>query len=358
MASIRKRGDAWQVQVRKQGRRSVTETFKIRANALAWARKVESEIERGLIGPNFRQSTSVTLSELIERYIASVTPKKKSRIQETNRLRKLSKLSFSNTCVANVTTEVIARFRDQRLSEVGSQAVRHDLNALSQVFATAIDEWGIGLTGNPIERVRKPPPSLARQRRLSESEATAIAKCLNGNCNPDFKDMILIALGTAMRKGEILRIQPLHIISARRLLSIPETKNGHPRTIPLSAQSLDILRRRAKDIEGRLFPFDESWCRFHWNKLLRIAGIVDLHFHDLRHEAVTQFFEMGLTIPEVALISGHKDYRMLARYTHLRPEDIANKLWAGSDPPPTAPVTSHQPVARTDNVIAINRKGR
>ena len=95
-----------------------------------------------------------------------------------------------------------------------------------------------------------------------------------------------------------------------------------------------------------------------WKRLIKRSGITDLHFHDLRHEAITRFFEMGLSVPEVAVISGHKDYRMLARYTHLRAEDIANKLWAGSDPPPTAPVTSHQPVARTDNVIAINRKGR
>ena len=254
--------------------------------------------------------------------------------------------------MANVTTEDIARFRDQRLSEVSSQAVRHDLNALSQVFSTAIDEWGIALNGNPVERVRKPPPSLARRRRLSEGDATAIADCLIGSCNPDFKDMVLIALGTAMRKGEILRIQPLHINSAKRLLSIPETKNGHPRTIPLSTQSLEILRRRAKDIEGRLFPFNEPWCRFHWNKLLRIAGIADLHFHDLRHEAITRFFEMGLSVPEVALISGHKDYRMLARYTHLRPEDVASKLWAGLEPSPV------EPVARAGNGIAMNFKGR
>ena len=92
-----------------------------------------------------------------------------------------------------------------------------------------------------------------------------------------------------------------------------------------------------------------------WKRLIKRSGIADLHFHDLRHEAITRFFEMGLSVPEVALISGHKDYRMLARYTHLRPEDVASKLWAGLEPSPVAPVTSHQPVARTDNVIAMTR---
>jgi len=57
-----------------------------------------------------------------------------------------------------------------------------------------------------------------------------------------------------------------------------------------------------------------------------MAGNMDLHFQDLRHEAISRFFEMGLSVPEVALISGHRDYRMLFRYTHLRAEDIAAKL--------------------------------
>ncbi len=157
MASIRKRGDKWQVQIRKLGHRSITETFTLRSNALAWARRIESEIERGLISPNFGATTSTTLSELIERYIDSVTPKKKSRVQETNRLRKLAKLSFAKSCITNITTDELARFRDQRLSEVGTQAVRHDLNALCQVFSVAINEWGVPLNSNPLAHLKKPP---------------------------------------------------------------------------------------------------------------------------------------------------------------------------------------------------------
>ena len=56
------------------------------------------------------------------------------------------------------------------------------------------------------------------------------------------------------------------------------------------------------------------------------AGIQNLHFHDLRHEAISRFFELGLSVPEVALISGHKDMRMLFRYTHLKAENVAEKL--------------------------------
>ncbi len=82
----------------------------------------------------------------------------------------------------------------------------------------------------------------------------------------------------------------------------------------------------------RPFPLTMESFKLAWKRLIKRSGITDLHFHDLRHEAITRFFEMGLSVPEVALISGHKDYRMLARYTHLRPEDVASKLWAGSGP--------------------------
>ena len=85
--------------------------------------------------------------------------------------------------------------------------------------------------------------------------------------------------------------------------------------------------RGTGEVDGkRLFPMSANALRLAWERLKRRAGIRDLRFHDLRHEAISRFFEMGLSIPEVSLISGHKDVRMLLRYTHLRPADVAQKL--------------------------------
>ena len=75
-----------------------------------------------------------------------------------------------------------------------------------------------------------------------------------------------------------------------------------------------------------IFPTSDYAVRHAWDRLVKRAGIEDLRFHDLRHEAVSRFFEMGLSVPEVALISGHKDYRMLARYTHMTAVNVRNKL--------------------------------
>ena len=129
-----------------------------------------------------------------------------------------------------------------------------------------------------------------------------------------------------MRRGELVNILWEDIDFARRTLHIPHTKNGHPRTIPLSPRAIDILRQLHGSNEARVFPMSPNAVRLAWQRLTKRAGIEDLHFHDLRHEAISRFFEMGLSVPEVALISGHRDYRMLFRYTHLRAEDVAAKL--------------------------------
>ena len=76
----------------------------------------------------------------------------------------------------------------------------------------------------------------------------------------------------------------------------------------------------------RIFPVTDVAVRQAWNRLVKRAGITNLRFHDLRHEAISRFFEMGLSVPEIALISGHRDPRMLFRYTHLRAEDVVKKL--------------------------------
>ena len=103
------------------------------------------------------------------------------------------------------------------------------------------------------------------------------------------------------------------------------TKNGSSRWVPLSDEAIAKLSEAPKDSE-RPFPVTDVAFRQAWDRLRHRADITDLTFHGLRHEAISRFFEMGLSVPEVAVISGHKDARMLFRYTHLRAENIIVKL--------------------------------
>jgi integrase len=116
-----------------------------------------------------------------------------------------------------------------------------------------------------------------------------------------------------------------------RTIRLHRTKNGEPRVVQLSPQAVAVPSSLSKS-DDRVFPVSPNAVRLAWERLRLRAEIKDLRLHDLRHEAVSRFFELCLTVPEVALISGHRDLRMSSRYTHLRPEKVAEKLAKAAPP--------------------------
>jgi integrase len=137
-----------------------------------------------------------------------------------------------------------------------------------------------------------------------------------------------------MRRGEILSLRWKDVDEQRATATLLETKNGHTRVFPLTDTALEILRSvspEEKDRNAKIFPVPANALRLSWERLTERAMIEDLHFHDLRHEAISRLFELGLTVPEVASISGHRDMRMLFRYAHANNASIRAKL-QGRDP--------------------------
>jgi integrase len=171
------------------------------------------------------------------------------------------------------------------------------------------------LDANPFKGVTATKTDFARDRRLSDGDQKALFEALGKCRNRLLGGVIRFAIATGMRRGELLnaRWKDLHWDLAT--LHIPLTKTGHPRTIPLTTEAKQVLVELAIVWTGSdsIFPTTARAIALVWKRLTKRAGIVDLHFHDLRHEAVSRFFEKGLSIPEVALISGHKDPRMLFR---------------------------------------------
>jgi integrase len=137
--------------------------------------------------------------------------------------------------------------------------------------------------------------------------------------------MIDLAIETGMRRGELLKVKWRDLDLQDRTLQLYDTKNGEDRKVPLTMTATSILEQWSHTSE-RIFPVTDVAVRQAWDRLVKRAGITNLRFHDLRHEAISRFFEMGLSVPEIALISGHRDPRMLFRYTHLRAEDVVKKL--------------------------------
>ena len=145
--------------------------------------------------------------------------------------------------------------------------------------------------------------------------------------NPHIWPIITFAIETGIRQSEILDLTWENINLEKQLAYLPLTKNGSSREVPFSTKAVDVLKdQRSRQDCPTPFPVNANAFRLAWERLRKRADLCDLRFHDLRHEAISRFFELGLSIPEVALISGHKDAKMLFRYTHLKAGSLIIKL--------------------------------
>ena len=196
---------------------------------------------------------------------------------------------------------------------------------IRNLFEVARAEWGLPIRENPLSKLKLEACDQRREWRLRPGEQDKLIQAALRCRNKLIAPIVALAVETAMRRGEILAIKKEHFDPVKRTLLIPESKNGRARTIPLSITAVELLNAHAID-GGRLFPISANAFRLAWERVKRRAGNVDLHFHDLRHEAISRLFEKGLSVPEVALISGHRDLRMLLRYTHPLTQVILKKL--------------------------------
>lgn len=137
--------------------------------------------------------------------------------------------------------------------------------------------------------------------------------------------IILFAVETAMRRSEICSLKWKYLNINKKTILIPLTKNGEEREVPLSEIALSQILKMDRVCES-IFPISAHAITVAFRRACGRSGIKDLRFHDLRHEAISRLFEKGLSLAEVALISGHKTWSMLRRYTHLKAEDLVHKL--------------------------------
>jgi integrase len=326
MASVRKRFGNWQAQVRRAGQKTLSRTFEKKAEAVAWARSKEAELDGAERPEEVVELFCTTLGDLIERYRDTVTPTKKSVRQETYRLNRLLRHPIAKLTLDRLTTGVFARYRDERLKTVGSQQVRHDLNAFAVVLRTARLDWDVPLKVIPLDSVRRPKMPQGRSRRLGGDEYERLRRAAEEGPTPYIWAVVEFAIETAMRQSEILGLHWHHIDFGRRIAHLPDTKNGYSRDVPLTSVAIRVLGEQRRANFASPFPHTVRMVQWAWKQTTRRAQVEDLHFHDLRHEAISRLFEKGLSIPEVAVVSGHRDFRMLSRYTHLKASDVGKKL--------------------------------
>ena len=320
MATLISVGSKTKAVIRKQGYPTQCKTFTRRSDALIWAKKTESEMERGLY-IDLTKAKFVTLETLLDHYYNYCQSRKLKALKFIQAHSRIIKRHLGQLKLAEVNSYQLARYRDKRLETVSAATVRIELGIVIRTIKLAVTEWGYRLSETP--SIELPKVNNARNRRLAMDELVCI---LNAISNKEVRVLVELAIETAMRRGELLNIKYEHIDWAKRTLTIPDTKTYVERTIPLTNKALKLLKLMTPGDDGRLFSLKPDSVSQAFSRGCATARVKDLRFHDLRHEGTTRFFEMGLNVMEVATITGHKDLKMLNRYTHLKAEKIALKL--------------------------------
>lgn len=346
MASFRKRGELqWQARVARKGFPAQVKTFNTKSEAEAWAATVESTMARGTFVSS-AESERTTFREALERYQREITVGKKGAMPERSRIKNLLGDPIAIRSLASIRGSDIASYRDNRIKKVSAQTVIHEINLISHLFNVARKEWGMENLSNPVEIIKKPKLPNGRDRRLVDEEEVRLLAAA-GESSDALKSLVVVALGTAMRLGELLHLSWIDVDLNKRVALLRDTKNGDTRQVPLSTtvvNALEPLLRNNDDL--RVFwnwkasdSIQATWRRAVkraqelYQKDCQKAGQIadgnflqNFRFHDLRHEAASRLFELGFNPMEVASITGHKTLQMLKRYTHLRAEDLAKRL--------------------------------
>ena len=339
MAGIWKRGNYWRAYIRRRGYPQQNHSFDTRAEAEAWARRIESEMDRGAFVNRIATEIN-TFGDLLKRYAEEVSPHKKGGDGEILRIRKLRKEPLAEYKVAALTSKVMAEYRDARLREVSGSTTNRELTLISHVLSIARKEWGIPIDVNPVSMIRRPKENRARTRRLSVDEEQRLLIELapsprdqhgrfeaGGSRNDWVRPVVIIAIETAMRRSEILSLHWSDVFLDDRYVRLHDTKNGESRDVPLSSRAVATLSALSHHISGRVFPITPDALKKVFIRTCERAQLTDFHFHDLRREATTRLAERVGNVLELAAITGHRTLNVLHRvYYKPRASDLARKL--------------------------------
>lgn len=272
---------------------------------------------------------TLLLRDALHRYEREVTPTKRGHESESIRLRALARDSLSAYSLANLTPAVIAQWRDRRLRAVSGSTVNRELNLLHHVLEVARKDWAVAMPANPVSDVRRPRSNPGRTRRLSLAEQSLLLHECKRARSWWLAPLVELALHTGMRQSEARTLDWRNIDLEHRVmvLDAAATKTMTMRGVPLSSRCVSLLESLPGNRSGPVFPgVTRNAAKLAFDRARRRCGLTDFRFHDLRHEATTRLFELGLSTTEVQSVTGHKTTAMLARYTHLRAADLVKKL--------------------------------
>ncbi len=351
MASFQPRNGRWRALIRRAGRKPISNTFPTKAAAQAWARKVESDLDHG---KSVAAITRVTIGELLQAYrkLRAKARPIKDTSNEHYMLKNLDK--GLGTIVADaLTVEDLVGWCGRRRDEdgAGSYTLNMEISKLSTAlrYACAVKKLVlpdvVGQARPVLTHLGLIGGGGKRERRPTDDELQRLLTRIAEHRGLVYAEAVAFSAVSAMRRGEVCSFGFEEIDSVNRVVPV---WRKHPRKgkvlerVPLLGEAWEIIQRRPRgepeDVlttttdkgevlvrKTRVFPITPGTLSTYFTEACRHLDIPDLHLHDMRHEGTSRLFEQGLDIPEVALVTGHKDWKHLKRYTNLRPEDLTKK---------------------------------
>ncbi|WP_051881669.1 site-specific integrase [Parvularcula oceani] len=332
----------WRAQVRRKGRYA-SATFQRKIDADMWAREAEREADRGERVRKPAEVKATTIAHLIDLHIADMAdvgkPLRRSKAASLDLLRR----KVGRVRIRDMDRDALVAFGRQRFKEgAGPVTIAADVSYLKTVMTDAaavhgvrVDVEQLRLGRVALKRLGLIGSSRERDRRPTDSELRALVAYFEANTRQriPMARIVRFAVATAMRQSEILRIAWPDVDERTRTVIVrdrkdPRRKDGNNQRVPLiDLTGLDawaLLHEQGQhwpNQSGRIFPYASNSVGAAFTRACQALGIEDLHFHDLRHEATSRLFEADLPLEKVALVTGHKDWKMLRRYTHLNAEN-------------------------------------
>lgn len=319
MASIQRRGTSWRAEIYKDGRRE-SNTLPTKAQAVKWALMREAELTGARLPEN-------TVKDALRRYANEVAPKHKGVQWELARLGLIERDPIALVRLPALRPIHLAEWRERRLSQVSGASVRREMNLLQSVFKSCRKDWG-WLDSDPIKDVDRPPAPASRKRRVPQEEIDRLTLALgyDGGAPETAQHRValcfLFALETAMRAGEILGMKWSDV--SAKSVTLPKTKNGDVRRVPMSARAREIIGLLPQDADS-VFNLDPGSRDTLFRRARDAAQIENLHFHDSRAEAIWRLSKK-LDVMELARVIGHRDLKSLLIYYQTDADELADRL--------------------------------
>lgn len=339
----------WRVQVRRNGVYRAA-TFGTKRDARQWATTVEAQLSQASASGFAPPPKGTTLADLIDKYVETFD--RDQGRTKTVTLQML-KRQLGRVKLSHLSANVLRDFIDRRQEEgAGGTTIAADLSFLSAVlkwgrFARQIDlnvQLTLDARASLVHRGLE-TRSAEREREPKDEELRLLFEYWSGNPRQriDMPTICRFALATGMRQGEICRLVVEDVDREHRTVVIrdrkdPRKKDGNHQTVPLLPAAWSITEPLIRDrTEGSIFNANAVSVSAAFTRACQTLGIEDLHFHDLRHKATADFFRMGLDIPRVAVLTGHKTWGMLRRYTKITAKDVHAAINKPAHPAPDQP---------------------